>query len=228
MLSSAGSVNLNYHDLDNVLAPPETEHNWAAKEAALKTLASACHSGIAQNHDYLQFIKAHRKAFSDSLLTERTRLSGTACELVEKLATCMGRDFGPHFADLFSGPLLKVCARTNKVMVTRAVKALTSMIHASAIAVLPKACAAFATPSKPLRISCINLIACAISHFAPHELEPHLGVLEPVLKEGVQDAAPEVRDTSRRSFKIYAVKFPERANMYVELLSLSQISGWAI
>lgn len=125
----------------------------------------------------------------------------------------MGRDFGPQCADLFTGPLLRVCARTNKVMVSRAVKALTSMINAGAISVLPKTCAAFATPNKAQRIACINLIATCVSQFSPQELEPHLPVLEPVLKEGVQDAAPEVRDTSRKSFKVYAAKFPERSSV---------------
>lgn len=65
--SSVGSVNLNYYDLDNVLTPPETEHNWAAKETAMKNLGAACHSGIAQNHEYIQFIKNHRKAFAESV-----------------------------------------------------------------------------------------------------------------------------------------------------------------
>ncbi|KAG0035473.1 hypothetical protein BGZ82_005271 [Podila clonocystis] len=211
--SSVGSVNLNYYDLDSVLTPPESEHNWAAKDTAIKNLGIACHSDIAQNHEYIQFIKNHRKGLAESLLTERTRLSGTACELVEKLATAMGRDFGPQCADLFTGPLLKVCARANKVMVTRAVKALTSMINAGTISVLPKTCAAFASPNKTQRIACINLIAACVSQFSPQELEPHLPVLEPVLKEGVQDAAPEVRDTSRKSFKVYAVKFPERSTV---------------
>ncbi|KAG0339292.1 hypothetical protein BG000_002417 [Podila horticola] len=216
--SSVGSVNLNYYDLDSVLTPPESEHNWAAKETAIKNLGAACHSGIAQNHEYIQFIKNHRKALAESLLTERTRLSGTACELVEKLATAMGRDFGPQCADLFIGPLLKVCARTNKVMVTRAVKALTSMISAGAISVLPKTCAAFASPNKTQRIACINLIATCVSQFSPQELEPHLPALEPVLKEGVQDAAPEVRDTSRKSFKVYAAMFPERSTVLTSTL----------
>ncbi|KAF9392617.1 hypothetical protein CPC16_003131 [Podila verticillata] len=216
--SSVGSVNLNYYDLDYVLTPPETEHNWAAKETAIKNLGAACHSGIAQNHEYIQFIKNHRKAFAESLLTERTRLSGAACELVEKLATAMGRDFSFHCGDLFTGPLLKVCARTNKVMVSRAVKALTSMINAGTISVLPKTCAAFASPNKTQRIACINLIAVCVSQFSSQELEPHLPGLEPVLKEGVQDAAPEVRDTSRKSFKVYAAQFPERSTVLTSTL----------
>ncbi|KAF9189343.1 hypothetical protein BGZ51_009657 [Haplosporangium sp. Z 767] len=206
------AVNLHYHDLDNILNQPETEHNWAAKEDAIKTLGAACHSSIAHNQEFISFIKAHRKAFSDSLLTERTRLTGTACEMVEKLATSMGRDFGVHFADFFTGALLKLCARTNKVMVSRAVKALNSMVNAGCISTLPKACQAFATNNKTLRIACIGLIVSCIAQFSSQELEPFLASFEPVLKEGVSDAAPEVRDTSRKSFKIYAQKFPERSS----------------
>ncbi|KAG0264096.1 hypothetical protein BG011_007491 [Mortierella polycephala] len=206
------AVNLHYHDLDNVLSQPETEHNWAAKEDAIKTLGAACHSSIAHNQEFISFIKAHRKAFSDSLLTERTRLTGTACEMVEKLATSMGRDFGTHFADFFTGALLKLCARTNKVMVSRALKALNSIINAGCISTLPKACQAFATNNKTLRIACIGLIVSCIAQFSSQELEPFLASFEPVLKEGVSDAAPEVRDTSRKSFKIYAQKFPERSS----------------
>ncbi|KAF9901030.1 hypothetical protein EC991_006591 [Linnemannia zychae] len=214
MLSSgaATSVNLNYHDLDNILSQPETEHNWAQKEAAMKTLGTACHVSIGHNQEYVAFIKSHRKAFSESLLTERTRLSGAACELVEKLATSMGRDFGVHFPDIFTPALLKVCARTNKVMVSRAVKALQSMINAGCLSTLPKACQAFATINKTLRIACIGLIASCIAQFSSQELEAYLGSFEPVLKEGVSDAAPEVRDTSRKSFKVYAQKFPERSS----------------
>ncbi|KAF9290859.1 clasp N terminal-domain-containing protein [Linnemannia elongata] len=214
MLSSgaAASVNLNYHDLDNILSQPETEHNWAQKETAIKTIGAACHVSIGHNQEYVAFIKNHRKAFSESLLTERTRLSGAACELVEKLSTAMGRDFGLHFPDLFTPALLKVCARTNKVMVTRAVKALQSMISAGCLPTLPKACQAFATNNKTLRIACIGLIASCIAQFTSQELEAYLGSFEPVLKEGVSDAAPEVRDTSRKSFKVYAQKFPERSS----------------
>ena len=67
MLASSATPHLNYHDLDNVLTPPETEHNWAAKEAAIKTLGAACQSSIAQNHDYIHFIKNHRKSFTESV-----------------------------------------------------------------------------------------------------------------------------------------------------------------
>ncbi|KAI8599801.1 clasp N-terminal domain-containing protein [Dissophora ornata] len=208
---SASTAHLNYQELDSVLNQPETEHNWAAKETAIKTLGSACHSSIAQNLEFISFIKNHRKALSESLLTERTRLSGTACELVEKLSASMGRDFGLHFSDLFTGTLLKVCARTNKVMVSRAVKALNSIINAGCLAPLPKACQAFATNNKALRIACIGLIASCIAQYSSHELEHFLPVFEPVLKEGVSDAAPEVRDTSRKSYKIYAEKFPEQS-----------------
>ncbi|KAI1310557.1 hypothetical protein EDD11_003699 [Mortierella claussenii] len=219
MLSaSSAMLHLNYHDLDNVLSQSETEHNWAAKEAAIKSLGAACHSGISANAEYVNFIKNHRKAFNESLLTERTRLSGAACELVEKLSTEMGRDFGLHFPDLFTGALLKVCARTNKVMVSRAVKALNSMINAGSLATLPKACQAFATNNKSLRIACIGIIASCIAQFSSQELEPFLAAFEPVLKEGVSDAAPEVRDTSRKSFKVYAEKFPERSQMMTATL----------
>ncbi|KAF8943261.1 hypothetical protein BGZ47_005636 [Haplosporangium gracile] len=209
---AATSVNLNYHDLDNILSQSETEHNWAQKETAIKTIGAACHVSIGHNQEYVAFIKSHRKAFSESLLTERTRLSGAACELVEKLSTSMGRDFSLHFPDLFTPALLKVCARTNKVMVTRAVKALQGMINAGCLPTLPKACQAFATNNKALRIACIGLIASCIAQFSSQELEAYLGSFEPVLKEGVSDAAPEVRDTSRKSFKVYAQKFPERSS----------------
>ncbi|KAF9571503.1 hypothetical protein EC968_000466 [Mortierella alpina] len=217
MLAST-SANLNYHDLDNVLSQPETEHNWAAKEDAIRSLGSASHSSIAQNHEFIAFIKAHRKAFTESLLTERTRLTGAACEMVEKLATAMGRDFGIHFADLFTGALLKVCARTNKVMVSRAVKALNAIINAGCLALLPKACQAFSTNNKTLRIACIGLISSCINLYGSQELEPYLASFEPVLKEGVSDAAPEVRDSSRKSYKNYAQKFPERSSLLTATL----------
>lgn len=69
MLSSgaAASVNLNYHDLDNILSQPETEHNWAQKETAIKTIGAACHVSIGHNQEYVAFIKNHRKAFSESV-----------------------------------------------------------------------------------------------------------------------------------------------------------------
>ncbi|KAF9199677.1 hypothetical protein BGZ49_010178 [Haplosporangium sp. Z 27] len=218
MLSTSSSAHLNYHDLDNILNQPETEHNWAAKETAIKTLGSACNSSTSQNQEFLLFMKNHRKSFHESLLTERTRLSGAACEMVEKLSTAMGRDFGLHFPDLFTGALLKVCARTNKVMVTRAVKALTSIINSGCTPTLPKVCQAFATNNKTQRIACIGLIASCIAQFNSQELEPFLASFEPVLKEGVSDAAPEVRDTSRKSFKVYAEKFPERSQMLTSTL----------
>ncbi|KAF9169812.1 hypothetical protein BGX21_008309 [Mortierella sp. AD011] len=212
---------MHLNDIHNVLDQPETEHNWAAKESAIKSLTAACNSSTPQNQEFIAFIKNHRKAFNESLLTERTRLSGTACELVEKLSKVMGRDFGLYFSDLFTPALLKVCARTNKVMVTRAVKALSSIINAGCVVTLPKLCQAFASNNKTLRIACIGLIASCIALFTTQELEPSLAAFEPVLKEGVSDAAPEVRDTSRKSFKVYAEKFPERSQMMTATLPAS-------
>ncbi|KAI7818234.1 hypothetical protein BC939DRAFT_298603 [Gamsiella multidivaricata] len=130
----------------------------------------------------------------------------------------MGRDFGFHFADFFTGALLKVCARTNKVMVSRAVKALNSIINAGCLTTLPRACQAFITNNKALRIACIGLIATCIAQFPSQDLEPFVAAFEPVLKEGVSDAAPEVRDTSRKSFKVYAEKFPDRAQILTTTL----------
>ncbi|KAF9975176.1 hypothetical protein BGZ73_001249 [Actinomortierella ambigua] len=209
--SSAAAHNFNYGDLDNILSQPETEHNWAAKENACKLIGNAAHPGIQHDHVFVTFVKNHRASLSSAIKTERTRLSGTACDMVEKIAKAMQGDFGPLLGEVFTGPLLQVCARTNKVMVTRAVKALQSTIDAGSLVCLPKACAEIASPNKTLRIACIGLVARSIDRFSTHELEPFVNVFEPVLKEGVSDAAPEVRDTSRKTFKAYASKFPERA-----------------
>ncbi|KAG0229017.1 hypothetical protein BGW42_001838 [Actinomortierella wolfii] len=212
MLSSgAAAPSLNYSDLDNILNQPETEHNWAAKENACKQIGNAAYPGIQHDHDFVVFMKNHRASFSSAIKTERTRLSGTACDMVDKLAKAMQSDFGPLLGEVFTGPLLQVCARTNKVMVTRAVKALQSTVDAGSLVCLPKACAEIASPNKTLRIACIGLVARSIDRFSAQELEPFVTIFEPVLKEGVSDAAPEVRDTSRKSFKAYASKFPERA-----------------
>ena len=154
-------------------------------------------------------------------MSERTRLSGTAVELVKTLAKTMQRDYEP-FHDMFHGSLVRMLARTKKVIVAQALDCLKTVIVASKLPrLIPRFSAMFTNNNKLQVINNSTLSSAAtclelcIQNNSPEHIQPHIQSLEAAIRAGIIKPSAEVRTAVRACYKAYASKMPENATRYV-------------
>ncbi|KAJ2807149.1 hypothetical protein H4R20_001395, partial [Coemansia guatemalensis] len=198
----------------------EGEETWLQIDNALKNLVSLVKAGASKFESFVPTMKQASKFINSSILSERTRLSGTGLMLIEELARQMETRFQP-LCDILFPAALKTCGRANKVFVTRGVNCLTTVItYAHCAEQTPNICYAAANDaSKTVRSSAAKLLMSIVSCCTVPELTPHLATVEKAIAEGVVDANPDARTTARQSYEIYVKRFSNRVEQFHSGLS---------
>ncbi|KAJ2384542.1 hypothetical protein GGI23_006906, partial [Coemansia sp. RSA 2559] len=193
----------------------EHEETWQQIDNALKDLTSLVKAGATKLDAFASLMKQASKYLNNAIISERTRLSGTALELVEEMARQMETRFQP-VGDMVFPTVLKTCARANKVFVTRGIKCLTTVItYAHAGEQAPRVCMAATTdPNKTMRASATKLLMSMVSCCTVPELAPHMAAVENAISLGVIDANPDARTTSRQTYEIYIKRFADRVDQF--------------
>lgn len=128
-------------------------------------------------------------------------------------------------ADVLIPPVFKLCTRANKVFVTCATNCILSVIANSHIPnMLPVFFEAYSNASKSFRISAAAFVCRCLECTPIHRLESYIDVIEAAIRNGVLDATPDVRETSRKCFDIYKSKFEGRLERYVLYSSITLTS----
>ncbi|RUO96992.1 clasp N terminal-domain-containing protein [Jimgerdemannia flammicorona] len=219
-IPTAAEFDREIKNLHYLFQEKETDANWESFDKALKNLITWTKLGAFEYESFLPAIRGLKMPINNSLITERTRLSGTATELIESLALVLGRNL-EALSDLFLPTLIKLCGRTNKVMVTRGLKAIVAIITQSRVPrAIPKFCEPLiqVDPNKGLRAVMAECLLTSIKVNEVKDLEPYLGEIEKVIKGGAMDSAPEVREIVRKINEVYKLKFEERWASFVENL----------
>ncbi|CAJ0632863.1 5996_t:CDS:2 [Entrophospora sp. SA101] len=182
----------------------ESETNWRNFERALIRLI--------EKTQYISGIKSLKQPIQNSILTERTKLSGTATELVEEISKSLGPNFD-SLAKLFVPNILKLCNRTNKLFGTRAYKCSETIIKVSKLSsLIPKFREAMQSQSKLLKTNVAKLTLTILEEDITG-LENHIVDLEWIIHLGVIDSTLEVRTASKKSFEVYKSRFSSRKNL---------------
>ncbi|CAG8609025.1 161_t:CDS:2, partial [Dentiscutata heterogama] len=219
-VESAAQLENEIKKIQETFQVKETEHTWQLFDDALKRLVSLSRGG-AINYEkiFISGIKSLRQPILDSILTERTRLSGTATELVEEI----GKVLGPKFDTLvesFVPAILKLCTRANKIFIGRAQKCMMTIIRECHVPnLIPKFKEALQGQSKILRTCASEFVLASIEVNDVGNLNNYIADLERIIREGAIDSAPAVRATSKKIFEIYKVKFDLRLEEFVNTLS---------
>ncbi|CAG8583223.1 4597_t:CDS:2, partial [Ambispora leptoticha] len=219
-IESATQFEAELKKISEVLQEKETEHTWQLLEKELKRLAVLTREiGGTYENILISSSKSLRVPIVNSLATERTRLSGAACEFVEELGRCLGPKF-ETLVDFFFPALLKLCARTNKVFITRAQKSIMTIIRNCKIpALIPKFKEALKDQNKTLRTSAAEFILVSLEVNDVGALSKYIADLEWAIREGAIDSTPAVRSTSKKTFEIFKLKFDLRIQDFVDTLS---------
>ncbi|KZV68563.1 hypothetical protein PENSPDRAFT_582239, partial [Peniophora sp. CONT] len=158
------------------------------------------------------FLKTHSRPFTTSLSSERSRLSATASEALSAIASGLGPDFEP-LVQIYFPPLLQLCARPNKVFVSRAKQAIHVIIEQTQLpALLRPLCDVLKDKSVALRLIALEGVLACVNSLSPPELEKEARALaiEGAIRNTATDAAADVRKVARLVFDAYCVLLPDR------------------
>ena len=210
------------YDLDNLrhdLSLEETEDSWEKIAKAMVVFKQIGEGGgyDSSPSEVVNALRNSHRAITNALNSERTRLCGPTMDLIASVASGLGHDFD-QLMTLFMPPLLTLCGRPNKVVLSRARNTITSIIETTQ---LTSALTYFVTHAKDksatLRLVVAEGTLACLNSCNPPDLEKEARArdIESIIRGTARDANPEVRKTSRKIFESYKILLPGRVDRYV-------------
>ncbi|KAJ1034997.1 hypothetical protein NDA18_000602 [Ustilago nuda] len=215
-MHSAKEVYEHLSDLSTNLHLPETEHTWQKIEQSLLHIQAITRGGATKWPDFIPLLRENASPINDALLSERTKLSGTAADLLNSIAPRLGEKFEPLVA-VFVPTLLLICARTNKVAVKRAEKTLHFVVkHCRPTSVIAYLKEAIKDKGQGLRAVAARTLVLALEVTEKEKLARRVGDVEACVKSAATDSNPEVRKLAKRLFELYLEIWPERVEAFTK------------
>ncbi|SPO32183.1 uncharacterized protein UTRI_02740 [Ustilago trichophora] len=215
-IASAFELHGHFDEIYADLHSPETEHTWQKIERALLHIQAITRGGATKFPEFVSLLKQYATPINNSLLSERTKLSGTAGDLLNSIAPRLAERFEGLVA-VFVPTLLLICARTNKVAVKRAEKSLHFVVkHCRPPSVVAYLKEAIKDKGQGLRAVAAGTLVLVLEHTEKERLARRVGDIEACIKSGATDSNPEVRQTTKRLFELYVAIWPERVEGFTK------------
>ncbi|KAJ9103654.1 hypothetical protein QFC19_004229 [Naganishia cerealis] len=219
-------------EFTNILPPfegKETEHNWQAREAGIMRVRGMVQSGVHKQFP-ATFTACLRQDFWQEsikgLLTLRTTLSMATSALYAETAQVFGETFDP-LMDTLLPHLTKLSGSTKKLVADASQKTVRTFIDYAACH--PRTFLPFLASGLSERtVQSRQYFMEHIRHFltthtrrssntknaieqAITPMGPGLQVVVEMLKRGLQDANPVVKETARATFVVFHLEWPKHA-----------------
>ncbi|KAF8322200.1 hypothetical protein DL93DRAFT_2205473 [Clavulina sp. PMI_390] len=199
-----------------IIDQPETEENWDRMERAFLVLASVVRGGAYKlEDDFIPGVKTLGRATTSAMLSDRSKLSGMAIEFLTTVGVRMAAKFEP-LVHLYIPAVLKLCARSGKIYVSRATNCLKIFAACCRVPPLVTLMKEYVTDkSQTLRFAVVDALHELLSTSIRDGL-PRRGRwvedVEFIIKATATDANPETRKMSRKAFASYAELWPDRVS----------------
>ncbi|EIW62822.1 uncharacterized protein TRAVEDRAFT_34135 [Trametes versicolor FP-101664 SS1] len=165
-------------------------------------------------------LRASSRPINSALISERTRLSGTATDFISAAVSALDRSFEPLLPQYFP-TLLTVCTRANKVFVNRGKGCIHAVIeYTQSPAILHYLVEAVKDKSVSLRLAASEAVMLCLNTFNPPDLEKEARAkdIEAIIRATAVDANADVRKVSRKIFDAYKILLPGRVQRCVPSL----------
>lgn len=188
----------------------------------LSSLITVCHNGGCDHaSEMVSGIRSLSRPLNGAMNSERSRLSGTAVDLVSALAVGLGSSFEP-LVSLFVPTLLGLCGRTNKIFTSRAKCCILTIIEHTQLPSILHYLADMATQKSALqRLTAAEAVLACLNCLNPPDLEKETRarLVEDFIKVTARDASPDVRKASKQIFGAYKTLMPARVENFVNPLT---------
>ncbi|KAL0947112.1 hypothetical protein HGRIS_013247 [Hohenbuehelia grisea] len=153
--------------------------------------------------------------------SERTRLSGAAIGLISTVACNLGTDFEP-LVSTYLPPLLALCGRANKVVMTRARSAILAVIDNTQLpGILHHLLQNVQDKAATLRLVVAEATLACVNSYNPPDLEKESRArdIEAIIRSTATDSNPDVRKVARQIFAAYQLVLPNRVDSFIAPLT---------
>jgi hypothetical protein len=217
---SATDIKFRFDNLRQDFCLEETEDNWEKISKAIQAFTLVAEKGGYEfaSIEVVNAIRNFQRPLTNAMNSERTRLCGTALDMLTSVSNGLGHDFDP-LMPLFMPTLLNVCGRTNKVVINRARGVILSIIESSQLAsVLPYFVQSIKDKAATLRLVVAEGTLACLNSCNPPDLEKEARArdIEIIIRGSARDANPDVRKVSRKIFESYKILLPSRVERYVQ------------
>lgn len=222
LCSSPAALKAELDRIRKKVSLPESEDSWDVIADGFSSLITLCHNGGCDHaSDMVSAIRSLSRPLNSAMNSERTRLSGTAVDLVSALAVGLGSSFEP-LVSLFVPTLLGLCGRTNKVFTSRAKSCILTIIeHTQLPSILHYLVDMAAQKSALHRLAAAEAVLACLNSLNPPDLEKETRarLVEDFIRVTARDASPDVRKASKRIFAAYKTLMPARVENFVNPLT---------
>ncbi len=216
MSLSATDVKYELENLRPNLFLDETEDTWEKIGKSITSFIKLCENGgyDANPSEVVAVLRAANRPIVSAINSERTRLSLNALEFISALASAMGGEF-EQLLPLFMQPLLTLCTRTNKVVLSRSRACIFTIIESSQSAsLLTYFLQNIKDKSNTLKVVASEGTLACLNSCNPPDLEKESRAIEieAMIRSTARDAHADVRKVSRKLFESYKILLPSRVS----------------
>ncbi|PKI84956.1 hypothetical protein MVES1_001127 [Malassezia vespertilionis] len=199
----------------------ETEETWGKIDAALAQFQAETKNGATRLPIYIATVRKLAPCITNSLLSERTKLSGTAFDVLNSMAPRLGERFAA-LLPLFIPPLLQNCSRTNKVSMKRAEKTLHLICrHCKPATIIPYLRHALQEKAPGLRTIAAGCLVVLIEAMDTERVGKRVVDVEHCIRAYATDASAQVRAQIRTLYGLFMARWPDHVPAFSESLALT-------
>ena len=205
-------------ELDSIrdkLAIPESEESWDTLAKAIVRFTTLINNGASNfPNEVATGLRSLARPLNNAVLSERSRLSGAALDLLKAAAEGIGKTFD-GLIPLYIPTLLTLCSRSNKVFISRAKACMIHFIESTqAPTILSYLAEAAKDKSLSLRLSAAEGGLACLNSFNPPDLEKEARAreVESLIRSTATDASADVRKVGRQLFEAYKILLPHRVD----------------
>ncbi|KAJ3555061.1 hypothetical protein NM688_g2782 [Phlebia brevispora] len=206
----------------DIVSLKETEESWDTIAKGIGLLKARVQRDASLKPDEtLHTLRSTAHSVNAAVLSDRSRLSAAAIELLSTAAAELGSSFDP-LVSIFFPTLLTLCSRTNKVFVSRARACLITIIESTqSPLILSYLCRSMKDKSMTLRLTAAECALICLNSFNPPDLqkEARSREVELLIKCAATDANADIRKYGRKMYDAYKVLLPERVDSFTAPLT---------
>lgn len=195
----------------------ETEQNWMARDKSTTKLRRITR-GNAPAEFHVAFVTGVKSVLDGILKVAnslRTTMSTNGCQLIQELAKTLGPSMDP-WVEILLQSFIKMCAATKNIAAQNGnatVDAIFSHVSYSGRLLQHVSFASQDKNVQPRSYSAGWVKTLVRKHKSPIEHSGGLDMLEKIIKKGLTDANPKVREAFRSTYWTFALVWPQKADM---------------
>ncbi|KAF2472912.1 uncharacterized protein BDR25DRAFT_283517 [Lindgomyces ingoldianus] len=211
-----------FRDMAPCFEGKENEQNWLARDKSTLKLRRIT-KGNAPTEFHVAFVTGI-KSLLDGILkvanTLRTTMSSNGCQLIQELAKTLGPAMDP-WVEILLQNFVKMCAATKNIAAQNGNTTVDTILSNVSYTgrLLPHV--SFASQDKnvqPRTFSAGWVKTLIKKHKSPIEHSGGLEILDKIIRKGLADANPKVREAYRSTYFTFALVWPQRAEAMMATL----------